>query len=153
MLKNVVTGLLILVVAVFAFVGYNGYSARRRMTTDEVYGGGASAVAPPPAAIKDVPSEIRDAPPSPVATTQVTHQTSASGGLLARGDGAISTDSLPPQPGDGEKFGSGGRYQLYRQGDMTWRLNVETGDTCILLATDEEWHKERVYRSGCRGRA
>ena len=145
MLKNVLTGLLILVVAVFVLIGYNGYSAKRRVITDDVYAAGASVAAMPTPVVQDAAA--------PAGTTQGARQTAISGETAMHADGAPSTDSLPAQPAEGEKFGTGGRFQLYRQGDMTWRLNVETGESCILLATDEEWHKERVYRSGCNGRS
>jgi len=46
-------------------------------------------------------------------------------------------------------FSGTGRYQLYRQGNLTWRLNSDTGQSCILFATDEEWKKPKVYRAGC----
>jgi len=47
-------------------------------------------------------------------------------------------------------FTGSGKYQLYRQGDITWRLNTETGWACVLFATDAQWHKTRVYQNGCR---
>jgi hypothetical protein len=62
---------------------------------------------------------------------------------------APGTDTIGPNPPDGMKFAGSGRYQLYRQGDITWRLDTETGRTCIIFATDDEWKKPRVYRNGC----
>ena len=144
------TGLLILVVAVFAFVGYNGYSAKRHMITDDVSESDSPEPAPSTAG-KEVAPEVKETPQTKVPEASA-QPASSVGEPQARIVAGASTDSLPAQPGEGAKFGNGGRYQLYRQGDMTWRLNVETGETCVLLATDAEWHKERVYRSGCRGR-
>lgn len=46
-------------------------------------------------------------------------------------------------------FAGAARFQLYRQGDITWRLDMETGRTCVLLATDEQWKLERVFSHGC----
>jgi hypothetical protein len=46
-------------------------------------------------------------------------------------------------------FAAGGKFQLYRQGDITWRLNAETGQACILFATDAQWSRARVYQHGC----
>ena len=46
-------------------------------------------------------------------------------------------------------FSGSGLYQLYRQGDITWRLNTDTGDACILFATDAQWRQWRVYQHGC----
>ena len=49
-------------------------------------------------------------------------------------------------------FAGTGKYQLYRQGNITWRLNTETGESCIAFATDEEWKKDKVLRAGCKGK-
>ena len=46
-------------------------------------------------------------------------------------------------------FAGTGKYQLYRQGDITWRLDTDTGWACILFATDAQWAKPRVYQHGC----
>jgi hypothetical protein len=60
-----------------------------------------------------------------------------------------TSDSIPANPPDGMKFAGTGRYQLYRQGNLTWRLDTDNGRTCIIFATDEEWAKPRVYHQGC----
>jgi len=52
-------------------------------------------------------------------------------------------------PNGATVFNGKGRYQLYRQGKITWRLDTDTGHACILLATEEEWRKPRVYQHGC----
>ena len=144
MLKTVVTGLLILIVAVFGFVGYSSYSAKRNTITDDVYNSGVPVSATTSPATRESPVLTSGAPGG--------RQIPSAGEAVSHGDGAPLPDTLPSQPPEGGKFGAGGKYQLYRQGDITWRLNVDTGESCILLATDEEWHKERVYRSGCGGR-
>jgi len=59
------------------------------------------------------------------------------------------SDSIPANPPNGARFTGSGRYQLYRQGSLTWRLDSESGQTCIIFATDEEWRKSRVYSHGC----
>jgi hypothetical protein len=45
---------------------------------------------------------------------------------------------------------SPGRFQVYRQGDLTWRLDTQTGETCVLLATNAEWRKPQIYKNGCK---
>ena len=68
-------------------------------------------------------------------------------------DGALaappSADSNPRNPPNGMIFAGRGKYQLYRQGDITWRLNTDTGQACILFATDAEWGQPRVFQQGC----
>jgi hypothetical protein len=58
-------------------------------------------------------------------------------------------DTIPRNPPNGLAFAGSGKFQLYRQGDITWRLNTQTGDACILFATDMQWRHARVYQSGC----
>jgi hypothetical protein len=62
---------------------------------------------------------------------------------------APTSDTISPNPPNGMTFSGSGRYQLYRQGNLTWRLDTETGRSCVLFATDEEWKKSRVYKAGC----
>ena len=47
-------------------------------------------------------------------------------------------------------YAAAGKYQLYRQGDLTWRLNTDTGWACVIFATDTQWSRPRVWREGCR---
>jgi hypothetical protein len=48
-------------------------------------------------------------------------------------------------------FAGTGKYQLYRQGDLTWRLNTDTDKACILFATNAEWRKPKVFEHGRGG--
>ena len=58
-------------------------------------------------------------------------------------------DTIAPNPPNGAVFAGTGRFQVYRQGNLTWRLNTDNGQTCVLFATDAEWRKPRVYQNGC----
>lgn len=58
-------------------------------------------------------------------------------------------DTMPRNPPNGALYAGSGKYQLYRQGDITWRLNTDTGWACVLLATDAQWRKPRVWEAGC----
>jgi len=58
-------------------------------------------------------------------------------------------DSIPRNPPNGLAFSGSGKFQLYRQGDITWRLDTQTGSACILFATDAQWRHSRVYQAGC----
>jgi hypothetical protein len=42
-----------------------------------------------------------------------------------------------------------GRYQIYKNGFRTWRLDTATGDTCILLTSEEDWKSPKTNASGC----
>jgi hypothetical protein len=57
--------------------------------------------------------------------------------------------SEPRTPTSGIVAAGSGRFQLYRQGDLTFRLNTETGQACVLFATVSQWSKPLVYDHGC----
>ena len=149
MLRTVLIGLCILVLGVFLYVGYNSYAVGRRSTAGDVYTG--ANIAPPAEAKGPAGSALPATPvtgPEGSGSPEVTSQ----GAPTAGGIMPPVADSVAPNPPNGMTFGGSGHYQLYRQGDLTWRLNTDTGDTCVIFATDEEWHKPKVYKAGCRGK-
>jgi hypothetical protein len=85
-------------------------------------------------------------PAEAAAGSQVTQEGQSPDGTVPAGD------TISPNPPNGMVFSGRGKYQLFRQGNITWRLNTDTGQTCIIFATDEEWKKPRVYRAGCGSR-
>ncbi|MDR3734827.1 MAG: hypothetical protein P4L10_04735 [Acidobacteriaceae bacterium] len=91
---------------------------------------------------KDEVDRLRAAADKP-AVTLVQPAPSASANAIP------TSDSIAPNPPNGMKFTGTGRYQLYRQGNLTWRLDTDNGHTCIIFATDEEWRKPRVASQGC----
>jgi hypothetical protein len=60
-----------------------------------------------------------------------------------------AVETIPRNPPNGMLFAGRGKFQLYRQGDITWRLDTDTGQACILFATEEQWDQERVLEHGC----
>ena len=58
-------------------------------------------------------------------------------------------DTISANPPNGTVFSGTGHFQVYRQGNLTWRINTDTGQSCVLFATDAEWRKPRVYQRGC----
>lgn len=64
-----------------------------------------------------------------------------------------ASDTIPRNPPNGTVFAGAGKYQIYRQGDITWRVDTETGAACILFATDAQWSRMRVYQHGCGNNA
>jgi hypothetical protein len=153
--RRVLYIVLLLVVGLFLFIGYNSYGTKR-----EAAAGKATSKDSATVELKTEPvvttsaTEPAVAPPtsSPavpsVATTPAISESAQNGARQAR-DGAAGGDLKPPSL---SVFSGVGRYQLYRQGDITWRLDTETGKTCIVFATDEEWTKPRVFRNGCAKR-
>jgi hypothetical protein len=62
-------------------------------------------------------------------------------------------DSMGPNAPEGVRYGSGsGTFGFYRQGNLTYRIDTATGQTCIAFATLDEWRKPIVMKNGCRRR-
>jgi hypothetical protein len=133
---------LLLVVGLFLYLGYTSYDSKRAGVSGDVFPvtskakAGPSVTAPAP--------EQTELNPSSAAGGQMMPATpeTAQGGIS---DG----DTVNPNPPNRLLFAGAGRYQLYRQGNITWRLDTTTGKTCIVFATDEEWKKPKVFRNGC----
>jgi hypothetical protein len=87
--------------------------------------------------------------PTTVQPVAMQPTTVSSSGYIA----APAADSIDRNPPNGMVFAGTGPYQVYRQGDLTWRLNTQNGQACIIFATDSEWRKARVYHNGCRGKS
>ena len=176
MAKRVIIIVVVLALAIFAYYSYNRYDARRAGLSGEVFSNdpqpsrakaatGAAVSSDKKASDSDVetivyPSSVTAQPTPAAATAQpsstaVTASTSASPDLQvtqaggpAHGEAPVG-DTISANPPNGMTFAGRGKYQVYRQGNITWRVNTETGQTCVLFATDEEWKKPRVYRAGC----
>ena len=58
-------------------------------------------------------------------------------------------DTEAPNAPNGARFAGSGSYEWYRQGNITWRIDTNTGRSCIIYATMEEWHKQIVMSHGC----
>jgi len=103
---------------------------------DPVTGGGATSNQPPPAMKAPIASS------NPPTAASVPSPTSTPAALPV-------SDTVAPNPPNGLAFGGTGKFQWYRQGNLTWRVNTASGSTCIAFATMEEWQKPLVYRHGC----
>lgn len=81
-------------------------------------------------------------------TNQVTPLVTQTGTPPVAGSLPASDSELPNAP-NGMRFAGTGNYQLYRQGNLTWRIDTTTGRSCIIYATMEEWQKQIVMEHGC----
>jgi hypothetical protein len=153
---------LVVVVLPFLYFGYGSYSAKRAGANGDVYSNDSTSGRLKPSTNTDSSdtSSARAASSTVTeATKPVTYPPAADatrvGDTSATPTSATTmpaADSISPNPPNGEVFAGTGKYQLYRQGNLTWRLNTDTGQTCIIFATDEEWNKPKVKRAGCAGR-
>jgi cytoskeletal protein RodZ len=156
--KRVLIIVVVLLGALFLYMHYHGYDSQRAGASGDVFSSdsgslrtdkkdttsSSSADSPAPsrqpAAADTTPTVPDDGRPQATATSS---PAAAS---------APASDSINPNPPNGMVFSGTGKYQLYRQGNITWRLNTDTGQSCIIFATDEEWKKPKVYRAGCGSR-
>lgn len=80
---------------------------------------------------------------SPITSAPVFVQPQAAPAGLPMGD-----SRLPDAPNN-LRFAGSGSYQWYRQGNLTWRVDTTTGQSCVIYATMEEWRNPVVRRHGC----
>jgi hypothetical protein len=150
----------IVIVGVLLYVGYTSYDAGRAASDGTVYSNDPSsskhksdvvsstdsrdARSTGQAIVYPTPSQT---PTTVVPSDQTTQPGTPGGGASA--SGVPTTDTLAANAPNGVRFSGTGKYLLYRQGDITYRLDTDTGFSCVLFATDEQWKKPRVYRDGC----
>ena len=134
MLKRIVAVVAVVVLGYFAYREFTRYKAARDVAAGEVVSDDANQPALSPE--NDPVRQAHGASPQsiPPAVTSL---------------GLPKSDTLAPNPSNGQAFGGTGKFQVYRQGNITWRVNTESGESCILLATQEEWRKPIVYSHGC----
>jgi hypothetical protein len=100
--------------------------------------GGGKASNQPPASEK-----AQIAQDSQTSSLPATAPTSGAGTVVP------AKDTVAPNPPNGLAFGGTGRFQWYRQDNLTWRVDTNNGEACIAFATMEEWRKPIVYSHGC----
>jgi hypothetical protein len=147
--RSLLVIVLALVVGLFVYLGYNSYGARRTGVSGDVFSKDSAILKSKADAAIEAPSVGHEAASPSLAeqTAPITPepQTNAE----ATQNSAPATDTISSNPPNGMVFSGTGKYQIYQQGNLTWRINTETGQSCVILATDEEWKKPKVYRAGC----
>ena len=139
MLKRILYAVLLAGVVGLCYVGYTSWRQKRAMLSGEVTGeAGGSSVPDADGAERSVP--LPEGSAKPVARTP-----EAAPAL----EGAPAADSMAPNPPNGVAYAGTGHFQVYRQGNLTYRINTDSGKTCVLYATNEEWKKPQVYSHGC----
>ena len=153
--RRVLVIVMVLVVALFVYLGYNSYDAKRaglsgdvfferfcRMSKSRLADGSRRRAAPSTG--QTVCIRLLQCKLYPVTPETTQSQNDAQIRRVRRRRMEVAAgDTISPNPPNGMVFAGKGKYQLYRQGNLTWRLNTETGQTCIIFATDEEWKKPK----------
>ena len=105
-----------------------------------------------PAPVADSSTPLVSPTLAPIPDNQIQTAVPASGtNMLASASPAALpvSDTIAPNPPNGAVFTGSGKFQWYRQGNITWRVNSGNGAACVAFATMEEWQKQIVYTHGC----
>ena len=167
MAKKVIVTVLVIAACIVLYYWYTNRAADNRLDSGNVYSNDSSTDLDGHPQVKPTPSRS-DAPGtlngSPIAPGSVSNQPPASAKSTIAGGQAQTmkfdtpamassmpvTDSESPNSPNGMRYGgSGTRFQWYRQGNLTWRVDSSSGSTCVAFATMEEWRKPIVYQHGC----
>jgi hypothetical protein len=161
MARRVTISLFLIGVFGLTYLGYRHRSENRAMATGDVFpdpmertvgpaptqpaAGPAQPIVYPPAqsSVAALPAAAGQTPLPPQG------QRVAPAAAPSKAAAGPVADTISPNPPNGMAFAGPGRFQVYRQGSLTWRLDTDTGQTCILFATNAEWRKPQVYRHGC----
>jgi hypothetical protein len=141
--------LLLIVAVIVAVVWYFHWSSTRAMNSGEVH------VRPQPAetAKSAVPEPNSANQPSPSSDQSPTSEVAQSGQDRPQPQSSVYTlpasQTLSRNPPDRTLLAGTGRYELYRQGDITWRMDTASGQACVLFATPAMWRRTLVYNHGC----
>lgn len=145
-MKKIVAFLAVLAVVFLGVVWHRHRVRMNALNSGEVY-----VRDQPSGPAKPLPSSPAEPAGNEIATTATPQPATPNPGAQPTSETAASpgSDSIPRNPPNGLAFAGSGKFQLYRQGDITWRLNTDTGESCILFATDAQWRLHRVYNAGC----
>ena len=138
MAKRILAILALVAIAYLGYMTWHRYSAGKLASNGEIVSDDLQNSSDSSTSTGD-PAPQRARPPS-----AARRSTAVPGSMAVPG-----ADSLSPNAPNGATFTGKGKYQVYRQGNLTWRLDTENGQTCILFATEEEWRKPIVYSHGC----
>ena len=154
-MQRIVRFFLIMVVVIVGVAGYMHWSKTRALNSGAVHVRQQPADAAKPAA----PDTASVGQPTQSADQSAGAADAQSDQSQAQPQGAQSSvytlpasDTISRNPPDRTILAGAGRYELYRQGDITWRMDTATGQACVLFATEAMWRRMLVYQHGCGGR-
>jgi len=138
--------LLIIAVVIVGVVWYFHWSRTRAMNSGEVRvrEQPAATASPQTAAIQSSQPQDKAAG---AADTQNEQERAQAADVVT----LPAAETLSRNPPNRTILAGTGRFELYRQGDITWRMDTASGQACVLLATEAMWRKPLVYEHGCGG--
>jgi hypothetical protein len=152
MARRVMISLFLIGIFALTYLGYRRWSQNRAMATGDVFpdpSDRSAATQPAPPIVYPPAKSSATAPSSTKQTPPSLGQGGTPAAAPSQPAAGPTADTISPNPPNGMVFAGSGRFQVYRQGSLTWRVDTNTGQTCILFATNEEWRKPQVYRHGC----
>lgn len=141
MARKIIAIVVAVIVLWFGYAAYMNWRKSNSMANGEITS--ADEATKPMPVSSDPPAK-----PNTVAATTTAAPSSGTQPIVIPSS-VPSTDSQQPNAANGVRFAGSGKYQVYRQGNLTYRIDTETGQECVLLATEEEWRKPQVYSRGC----
>ncbi|MGD0888231.1 MAG: hypothetical protein ABR889_03195 [Acidobacteriaceae bacterium] len=142
-MKQIFWVLILVVVVIFGAIWFGHRLKAHALSSGKVVARNQAAAISSPGTPATPPDGQKSQPAQSVA---------ASPSTTPAGNAALTpptADSIRRDPPSGAVFAGKGKFQLYRQGDITWRLDTDSGTACILFATDTQWRKPQVYSHGC----
>jgi hypothetical protein len=137
--------LLIIAVVIVGVAGYFYWSRTRAMNSGEVrVREQAAASASPQTASANQPPQPQDQPAG-AADSQNDQERAQAADVVT----LPAAETLSRNPPNRTVLAGTGRFELYRQGDITWRMDTATGQACVLFATEAMWRRTLVYEHGC----
>jgi hypothetical protein len=137
--------LLIAATVILGELWYVHWSKTRAMNSGDVYVLDQPGDAAQPKTAKNQPAHPQEKSPETTASTPAT----PAGQAQEEASVTAPSDTISRNPPNRVLIAGTGKYALYRQGDITWRLNTDTGQACIIFATETQWRKMLVYQHGC----
>jgi hypothetical protein len=137
--------LLIIVMVIVGVVWYFHWSRARAMNSGEVRVREQPAATAPPQTAPANPTPQPQDQPAGAADSQNDHERAEATDVVT----LPASETLSRNPPNRTILAGTGRFELYRQGDITWRMDTETGHACVIFASEAMWRKPLVYEHGC----
>jgi hypothetical protein len=144
-MQRILRFLLIIAIVIVGVVWYFHWSRTRAMNSGEVrVREQPAATASPQTAPANQPAQPQDQPAG-AANTQSDEERAQTADVVT----LPASETLSRNPPNRTILAGTGRFELYRQGDITWRMDTETGHACVIFASEAMWRKPLVYEHGC----
>jgi hypothetical protein len=149
--------LLVAAAIILGAIWFSHWSKTRALNSGAVHmGDNAQDAGPNSVASETSLTNPGQASPPQKASPQQETSPASSAAMIPQHPGPITgqpaANALNPHPPSGFVTPATQKFALYRQGDLTYRLNTQSGQACVLFASEDLWRKPLVYQHGCGSR-